>query len=140
MEEEIFERIEGDESPRTITPYVMMEHVYNPYDQFDIITHLAFHRDPVYIVLYDAPMELMLAALQDISRELHACIQDQPHTFFAFHCHEGTNPIVTLSFSYLYLLSGTCYELVVYTVHDHRIGSFVRLFMEERKRRVLPSK
>lgn len=130
-----------DESPMII-PYVMLENVYDIYDQYDIITQLAFQPNEkyIYIVLYDSPTELMLTTLYTIIPELNLCIVDQPYTSFMFQCQSGTNKHITLSLAYLCPIQGKIYELIVRTLHYYHDIKLIRTFMEDRKKRIYQPK
>ena len=136
-EDVLFESI-GDPSPRMITPYLMMDQVYNMYDQYDIITKLAFHpyTKYIYVILYDSPMDLMLTTLSRMIPELQRCMLDQPDTSLLFHCHHGPNRNVTISLSYLCPLKGNYYELMIRTIEKEQDLRWVRSFMEERRRKM----
>lgn len=135
----LFESI-GDPSPRMITPYLSMD-LYNMYDQYDIITKLAFtpYQNYIYVVLYDSPTELMLNVLYTIIPELRAFLREQPNTSLMFHCHQGPNVHVTLSLSYLCPVRGSYYQLMIRTLHYYQDIRLLRQFMEERKRRLYPT-
>lgn len=132
---------DNEECDNTITPYVMLENVYNIHDQYDIITELAFQPNEkyIYIVLYDSPTELMLTTLYTIIPELNLCIVDQPYTSFMFQCKQGPNKYTTISLAYLCPIQGKIYELIVRTF-DYSDIKLVRAFMEDRKKRIYQPK
>lgn len=136
-EDKLFENI-GDNSPRMITPYLMVDHLYNIYDKYDIITKLAFNKyeNYIYIVLYDSPTELMLNVLYTIIPELKICLREQPNTSLIFHCHKGLNVNITLSISYLCPIKGNLNELIIRTLHYYNDIKHIINFMEERKKKI----